>query len=327
MTSHVDPARGTLPAVATLGEGLIRLFPGEGYTLEQSHVWRVSVGGAEANVAIALARLGVEAYWVSRLPRNPLGYKIASTLRAAGVDVTRVVWTSDGRVGTYLTETGITPEDLRIWYDRGGSTFASLRPDEISWDFLGRCGLIHFTGITPALGEAPCAAVEAAVANATARGLQVSLDVNYRSRLWPPEEARETLTRLFEGKVHLVICSRRDAKVLFGLDDDERAARWLRDRMGAAAVVVTRGAQGALAWDGRSLVQQQAYAGRIVDRIGRGDAFAAGVILGFLAHDMGLGLRRGSALAAIAQARWGDPLFASPEELEGLLAAGPGDRR
>lgn len=317
-----------LPAsVVTLGEALIRLFPGEGRTLEQSDAWHVSVAGAEANVAIVLARLGVRASWISKLPRTPLGLKVASTLLAAGVDLSQVVWTDTGRVGIYLTETGITPEDLRVWYDRAGSTFTTLEPGEIRWDILDGYALMHLTGITPALGDGPLATLQAALENALARGVRVSLDVNYRSRLWTPERARRTLLELFRGRVKLIICSRKDACEVFGLEGDQRAVRWLRDEMGADVAVLTRGADGALAWDGEQLIEAEAYRAQIVDRIGRGDAFAAGLIDGYLSGDLELGLRQGCALAALAQSRRGDPLFITRGELSAVLTAGPRDRR
>lgn len=323
----MEQRRDRGPSVVTLGEGLIRLYPEPGETLEGAAAWRVSVGGAEANVAVALAQLGVPAAWLSKLPRNPLGRRIVTTLRGAGVDVSTVVWTDQGRVGLYLTETGITPEDLRVWYDRGHSSFFSLTPDEIDAAVLARYTLMHLTGITPALGEGPRATVASAVEKAVAAGVKISFDVNFRSRLWTAPEARQALLRLFQGRVHLVICSSRDAREVFGCTSDDEAIRWLRENLGAEAVLLTRGAQGALGWDGRELFTAEAYSGQIVDRIGRGDAFAAGAIAGYLAGDVQRGLRQGCALAALAQARWGDPLCFFPDQLDALILNGPGDRR
>jgi len=168
---------------------------------------------------------------------------------------------------------------------------------------------------------------EIPVTQARARGLRLSLDVNYRARLWAPERAREVLTRLFAGRVDLLICSRKDAAVVFGLDGDERALRGLQETLGARVVVLTRGAEGAVVWDGQRQLAADAYRGEIVDRIGRGDAFAAGLLDGYLAGDLERGLQQGCALAAMAQARWGDPLLVTREELNALLAAGPRDRR
>lgn len=323
----MDKRKGLPAAVVTIGEALIRVFPEEGKGLEQSDSWRVSVAGAEANVAIGLARLGIRSCWVSKLPRTPLGRKVEWTLRGAGVDVSRVLWTEWGRVGIYLTETGITPEDVRVWYDRAYSTFCTIQPHELEWGFLKDFGVIHFTGITPALGEGPRATVEEALENAVSTGLMITLDVNYRSHLWPPDEARETLQRLFRGRVNLIICSRKDAREVFGLEGDDRALRWLRDEMQADVVVLTRGTEGAVAWDGREFVEAGAYHVRILDRIGRGDALAVGVIDGFLSGDLERGVRQGCALAALAQVRWGDPVWTSREELESLLTHGPLDRR
>lgn len=320
---------GGSPSVVTLGEALVRLFPPEGQTLEQADIWRVSIAGAEANVAVALARLGVRVAWISKLPRTPLGRKVASTLQGAGVDIRHVVWTETGRLGIYLTEAGLTPDDLRVWYDRAGSTFSTIRPDEVDWKALTGSTLMHFTGITPALGNGPRATVEAALDRAGISGLLVSLDVNYRSQLWPPDEARQTLLELFRGRVNLLICSRKDARVVFEVEveDDELAVRQLHEEMGADASVLTLGAQGAVAWDGAHLIRVAAYPGRVVDRIGRGDAFAAGVIDGYLAGSLRLGIEEGCALAGLAQARWGDPLWVTREQLSDLLRLGPHDAR
>ncbi|NLG68938.1 MAG: sugar kinase [Firmicutes bacterium] len=323
----MKPTGISATGVVTLGEALIRLYPPHGWTLEQAAAWHVSVAGAEVNVAIALARVGQRACWVSRLPRNPLGRRVAGELAAAGVDVSRVVWADEGRVGLYFTQTGITPEDMQVWYDRGHSCFANLEPESIRWEGLETFELMHFTGITPALGDGPRRTVGEAVAQARARGLRVSLDGNYRARLWTPERARKVLTELFGGRVDLLICSRKDASVIFGLDGDEQALRGLQEAMGAQVVVLTRGVEGAMAWDGKQMLFAGAYRGEIVDRIGRGDAFAAGLLDGYLAGDLERGLRQGCALAAMAQARWGDPLLTSREDLTALLASGPTDRR
>lgn len=314
-------------AVVTLGEALIRLFADDGRSLEQSDTWNVSVGGAEANVAVVLAQLGMRVCWLSKLPQTPLGRKIVRALQAAGVDVSHVLWTDHGRVGIYLTEQGITPEDLLVWYDRANSTFTSLTPDEIQWDFLDGFALMHLTGITPALGDGPLWTVRNALEQATARGLRISLDVNYRAQLWSPEEARRALLDLFRGRVSLVICSRKDARRVFKLDRDELALRWLQEEFGADTVVLTRGAESPLAWDGQQLLSAETYSGKIIDRIGRGDAFAAGVINGYLLGDLELGLRQGCALAAMAQARRCDQLIIRPGEVDDLMSIGPRERR
>lgn len=314
--------------VATLGEALIRLFPDDGSCLEQTDRWNVSVGGAEANVAVALAQLGVRARWISKLPNNPVGRKVVRVLRSAGVDVDYVLWTEYGRVGIYFTERGITQEDLTVWYDRSGSTFTTINAKEIEWAFLDSVSLVHLTGITPALGQGPLGTVETLLENATTRGLRVSLDVNYRAQLWGPEQAREVILDLFRGKVDLVICSSKDARTVFGIDGDgESAVRQLQEEFGAEVAVLTRGAKSPLAWDGRRILTADPYTSQALDRIGRGDAFVAGVINGFLVGDLDLGLRQGCVLAAMAQARRGDHLIFYQGEVYDLMNNGPHERR
>ena len=156
-----------MPDVVTIGETMLRLSALPGVPLEQAPQLDVHVAGAESNVAIALCRLGTTAGWISRLVDTPLGRRIVNELRGHGVDVSRVLWAPDGRIGIYFLEQGIPPRQHRIIYDRAQSAMALLDPKEVDWGFVRSARLVHLTGITPALSAGCRAATVQAIAEAS----------------------------------------------------------------------------------------------------------------------------------------------------------------
>ncbi len=312
--------------VVGIGEAMLRLSPPRGETLEAAAVFEVRAAGAEANVAVALARLGFRAGWVSRLAEGPLGRRIAAELRRHGVDLSAVVWVSQGRTGLYFLEPGVPPRAAAVHYDRAGSAASALAPDDVDWTYVRGARWIHLTGITPALGPSCAATVARAVQEARAGGVRVAFDVNYRRRLWPPDRARAVLEPLLAG-ADLLLCASDDAREVFALDGPPgRQADALRARTGAGAVVVTAGPDGAYLVAGDTgVVHQPAIPGEELDRIGRGDAFAAGVLWGALEGDLRAGLRYGAALAALAQTYYGDVAWSTRADVLHLLA-GQGQR-
>jgi len=305
--------------VVTLGEAMLRLSPPGRSSLEQSDLWEVYVGGAEANFAVALARLGMHVQWISKVPRNPLGKTVVGKIRQHGVDVSRVVWTDEGRVGIFFAEPGPLAESWTILYDRRGSAMSLLNPNEVDWGSVRNARLVHLTGITPALSEGCLRVVERAISEAKAGGALISFDTNYRAKLWSKEEASRTLSRLLSG-VDLLIASLRDIQALFaGGEDGEGEARQLYARFKPRVVVVTLAEKGALAYDGERICRKEAYPTQVVDRIGRGDAFDAGFVYGYLTGGIEKGLTCGNALAALAQTRPGDLSWFSEEDLQALL--------
>ncbi|MDR7483586.1 MAG: sugar kinase [Armatimonadota bacterium] len=316
------PAKNTCAMldVVGIGEAMLRLSPPRGETLEAAAAFEVRAAGAEANVAVALARMGFRTGWISRLADGPLGRRIAAELRRHGVDLAAVVWTPQARTGLYFLEPGVPPRAAAVHYDRAGSAASALGPDDVDWTYVRRARWIHLTGITPAL-SASCAATTArAIQEARAAGVHVAFDVNYRRRLWSAARARAALDPLLAG-ADLVICASDDAREVFALDGPAGAqAAALRARTGAGAAVVTAGRDGAyLARDG-SVVHEPAIPGEELDRIGRGDAFAAGVLWGALEEDLGAGLRYGAALAALAQTYYGDIAWSTRADVLHLLA-------
>jgi 2-dehydro-3-deoxygluconokinase len=306
--------------VVGIGEAMLRLSPPRGETLESAAAFEVRTAGAEANVAVALARMGFRAGWVSRLAEGPLGRRIAAELRRHGVDLTAVVWTPRGRTGLYFLEPGVPPRPAVVHYDREGSAASALGPDDVDWAYVRGARWVHLTGITPALGPSCEATVARAIQEARAAGVRVAFDVNYRRRLWPPAHARAVLEPLLAG-LDLVICASDDAREVFDLDGPAgRQAGALQARVRAGAAVVTAGRDGAYLAAGDGVVHEPAIAGEELDRIGRGDAFTAGVLWGALEGDLRSGLRYGTALAALAQTYYGDVAWSTRADVLHLLA-------
>src|SRR3954454_7288777 len=183
--------------VITFGEAMIRLSPPNFRRLEQARSLDVQVGGAELNTAVALARLGRQTAWVSRLTDNPLGRLIANQAREAGVSTEHVVWTRDERVGLYFLEFGAAPRASSVLYDRKGAAIAGIKPGMVPWDrvFAG-ARWFHVTGITPALSASAAAVTREAMQAAKAAGVSTSVDLNYRVKLWTGAEAGKCMGEL-----------------------------------------------------------------------------------------------------------------------------------
>ena len=309
--------------VTTVGEMMLRLSVPSGVRLETATQLDLHPAGAEANLASLLARLGRRARWVGGLPANPLGRFAAGHLRAAGVDVGAVVWDSGptARMGAYYVEFGAPPRGIQVVYDRANSSAARLGPADVNWDALLDTRLLHLTGITAALSPAGRALVEDAVRRARAAGVPVSFDINYRAKLWSTAEARAALEPLVQG-VDLLFCGLADAGRIFGCAGaPAEMAQGLLDRTGARHVIMSNGENGAHLWDGRQWRHRPARPTTILDRLGAGDALAAGVIDGWLAGDLPRGLSQGVTLAALALSQKGDMVVTTREELEALMEA------
>jgi len=202
--------------VVTFGEGLLRLTPPSAGRLEGARSLEVWPGGAELNVAIGLARLGTPAAWVSVLPRTALGRTLAAHARAQGVDTSHVLWREEGRVGLYFAEVSASPRTSSVLYDRAGSAFSTLEPDELDWPtILAGSRAFHVTGITPALCQGAAKATADALVTARAAGCHTSYDVNLRRHLVEPEHARVQLESVAHS-LDTVFCSLSDADLLWG---------------------------------------------------------------------------------------------------------------
>lgn len=315
--------------LTALGEVMLRHSVPSGERLDTAARLDIRPAGAEANVAVALSQLDRCCGWVGALPDHALGRLVLRHLRAARVNVDGVIQCAEGRLGTYYIEFAVPPRPVQVIYDRAHSCTASLSPEQIDWGYLLDTRLLHITGITPALSESCLRVADEAVRRARDAGVPVSVDVNYRARLWTANHAKAALTPLVES-ADLLFCSRQDANRVFGISGDpEHVVRKLAEKSRAAAVIVTLGKDGAVAWDGEHIHHAPAVPVRILDRLGAGDALAAGVIHGWLDHDVGRGLQYGVAMAAMALSQHGDFLVTSRAELLSLVdrAGKPGVQR
>lgn len=285
------------PRVVTFGELLLRLSPPLHERLFQSAEFRTGFGGAEANVAVGLAHLGVRADYVTRLPDNPIGDAALRALRAEGVGNEWVV-RGDGRMGIYFVEPGADIRSARVVYDRAGSAFSRVERGTVDWPAaLAGAAWFHGSGITPALGDGPADALAAAIAAARSHEARVSFDLNYRPALWQGgngrRDPRPLIEPLIKG-VDLLIGNRDAVREMLGVNSAESLERRLADLFGLRRVALTRREVRSASEHGWSatlydaatgtLATSHRYQVQVVDRVGGGDSFAAALIAALLAE-------------------------------------------
>jgi len=320
--------------LVTLGEAMIRLTPPDHERLEQASELKVHVGGSELNVAVAAARLGVGVRFVTRLTRNPLGRMVENRAREHGIDTSHVVWTDEDRVGTYYLECGASPRANSVVYDRRDSAISRLRVGEVDWDAaLSGARAFHVSGITPALSKTAAEATLDAVERASQAGVLVSVDLNYRARLWSRDDARAVMTRIMRS-ADVLITTEEDTERVFGIESEsyEEVAMQLAQEFDLRFVAITlrenpsvwRNSWTAIVYEaGDSRVHRAPVLDiEVVDRVGSGDAFAGGFLYGLLSEDAARGVRYGVGLSAIKQTHPGDIVYATKEEVDRVLEGG-----
>ena len=314
-------AKPTQFDITTFGEVMLRLSVPAGVRMETMQMLNAAPGGAESNISSLLSRLGYRTAYITRMPDNPLGRFIANQMRAAGVDLKKTIWTRDGRLGTYFVEFTVPPRPIQVVYDRADSSFSRVQSSEIDWDYLLDTRLLHVTGITPALSPQCLETTQEAIQRARKAGTPISFDVNYRGKLWSYEQAAEALQPLILG-CELLFCKLTDAEKLFGLHGEpEFILRQLVNLVKPSIAVLTMGERGVLGWMKGHLLYENAVPTTIIDRLGAGDALAAGVIRGWLDGNIRKGLRYGVILAALALSQYTDMVITTPAELEQLAQA------
>ncbi len=308
----------------TLGETLLRLSPPGQQRLDQARLFELGVGGSELNVACVLARLGRRAAWVSRLPEGPLGRIVDGEARRHGVDTQFVRWIPDARLGLMFFEPGPAPRNARVIYDRKNSAASELGFEDAPWEALiAASARVHLSGITPALGPS-CRALVGHVAQlAATAGKQVSYDLNYRATLQTAAEARAMLAAV-APHLELFVVAERDARAVLGFAEEaERLAEAIAARYAVPLVALTRppGVEpGDLLWARGTIRYAPRYPVEVVDRIGAGDSFVAGLIHGLIEGDLDLAVRLAAYAAAICLATPGDINYFAPEDLAAFHA-------
>jgi 2-dehydro-3-deoxygluconokinase len=312
----------------TLGETLLRLSPPGMQRLEQARALEVGIGGSELNVACLLARLGRRAIWVSRLAEGPLGRIVDGEARRHGVDTSHVRWVANARQGLMFFEPGPAPRNARVIYDRRDSAAAGMAIDDCDWPGLvAASARVHLSGITPALSAA-CRDLVVAVAGLAGRlGKKLSYDLNYRSTLTTPEEARAVLEAI-TPHLDLLVLAERDAQQVLGFGESgEALATAIAARYAVPLVALTRppaADTGDLLLAHGRLLAAPRYPVEIVDRIGAGDSFVAGLIHGLIAGDEEQAIRLAAYAAAIGLATPGDINYFAAEDLAAFAAGSAG---
>jgi 2-dehydro-3-deoxygluconokinase len=328
--------------VVTFGEIMLRLSPPGFERFFQSPVLSATFGGGEANVAASLARFGLDSFYVTCLPKHDIGEAAVRALRAEGVKTDFVVRGGE-RVGIYFAEAGASQRASNVIYDRAHSATSELEPGAIDWARVFKnADWFHVTGITPALGERAAACTREAVEAAKRAGARVSVDLNFRKKLWSEARAQEVMRPLM-GHVDLVVANEEDIQSVLALDVPDtdvtagqlnlegynRVAERLSRELGPPMVAITlresvsasdNGWSAAL-WDHvhQQFFHSQRYNVRIVDRIGGGDSFAAGLIYGLLTgRDPEAALRFAVAASALKQTIPGDFNRVSVAEVDRL---------
>ncbi|HXO01476.1 MAG TPA: sugar kinase [Stellaceae bacterium] len=311
----------------TLGETLVRLSPPGMQRLDQARLFEIGVGGSELNVACLLARLGRRAAWVSRLPEGPLGRIVDGEARRHGVDMSHVRWI-EARQGLMFFEAGPAPRNARVIYDRKNSAASGMALEDADWSGLvAASARVHLSGITPALSASCRAVVFEVAALAGSAGKPLSYDLNYRSTLTTPKEAEAVLATV-APHLNLFVVAERDAQHVLGFAQaGERLAEAIAGRYGVKLVALTRGPDagtGDIFLAHGTIRYAPRYPVELVDRIGAGDSFVAGLIHGLLDDDPDRAIRLAAYAGAIALATPGDINYFGAEDLAAFDADATG---
>jgi 2-dehydro-3-deoxygluconokinase len=281
------------------------LYPPDPVTIDDSASLLWDIGGAEANLSIALARLGHSARFISRVGDDPFGRRVRAVLDAEGVDTSALQVDSGAPTGVFFRE-WLPDGARRVFYYRAGSAASRLAPADLTPELFAGAKIVHLTGITPALSASCAAACLQALELAKAAGALVSFDPNYRPRLWPPETARAALLPLMR-QTDILLMGHEDARAALGVEDEE-AMLEAGAALGPPIVVLKRAERGAVALaEGRRVEVPAAPITHMLDPVGAGDGFDAGFLAGHLrGWHLEESLALGAKVGAAAVERLGD---------------------
>ena len=334
--------------IVTLGEIMLRLSPQGNDRFVQSESFRIIPGGGEANVAVSLANYGHEAYFVSKLPEHEIGQIALNALRRYGVD-TRYVARGGDRVGLYYAETGASMRPSKVIYDRAHSSIAEAEAEDFDFDEIMKGkDWFHWSGITPAISDKAARLTKLACEAAKKNGVRVSVDLNFRKKLWTSEKAISVMRPLMQY-VDVCIGNEEDAELCLGFKPDadveggqtdargyEGIFRQMKEEFGFKYVVstlresfsATHNGWKALIYDGEEFYQSRRYElNPIIDRVGGGDSFSGGLIHGLLTKPtQGEALEFAVAASALKHTVNGDFNLVSAAEVESLAGGSANGR-
>jgi len=336
--------------VVTFGEIMLRLNPPSFQRFVQANSFDLSYGGAEASVAISLANYGIQAAFVTCLPPNEIGQAAMNYVRRFGVDTSHVIWNGE-RIGIYFLEVGANQRPSKVIYDRGHSAISEIQIGVMPWEeIFSEAKWFHFTGITPALSHSAADVCLEAVKIARKRGLTVSCDMNYRSKLWKYGKTAEEVMSELIRYVDIAIGNEEDCEKVFGIKGADvgvaqevsadryfEVARKLIERFPnlkkicttlRGSVSATHNTWTALLYDGRKFYTTTKYdITDIVDRVGGGDSFTGGLIYCLLRGKSDQeALDFAAAASALKHSILFDANLVSVEEVEGLVKQGGAGR-
>ncbi len=333
--------------LVTFGEIMLRLTPPDNKRFVQADSFNVIYGGGEANVAVSAANYGLNSYFVTKLPKNPIGRSALNEVRRYGVNTNYIARGGD-RLGIYYCESGASQRGSNVIYDRAHSAIAEADFNDFNWDeIFDDTDWFHVTGITPALSPRMSEITIEAVKKAQELGVKVSCDLNYRAKLWTQKEARKVMTKVMQY-VDVCIANEEDAEMTFGIksgsdvDSGEINIEGYRDvaqqlidkfdlEMVGSHLRISHNASLndwiVVLYDGEKFVQSKEYNIHIVDRVGGGDSFAGALIYAQLTDkSLQETVEFGAAASALKQSIPGDFNHMSVEEVE-AIASGPASGR
>lgn len=326
--------------IVTLGEIMLRLSPAGNKRFIQADSFNAVYGGGEANVAVSLANYGHQALFVSKLPCNEIGQSAENALRQYGVD-TSFIARGGQRLGIYFAETGSAMRPSKVVYDRAHSAIAEALPDDFQFDDIMKgADWFHWTGITPAISDRAAELVRLACEAAKRHGVTVSCDLNFRKKLWTPEKAQSIMRPLMQY-VDVCIGNEEDAELSLGFRPDADVNHGKTNAEGYKAIFKEMAATfgfrtvattlresysashngwKAMIYDGQEFYESRHYdINPIVDRVGGGDAFAAGLIHGLLTKEtQAEALEFAVAASALKHTIEGDVNLVGIDEVEAL---------
>lgn len=322
--------------VVTFGEIMLRLSTPNFSRFIQARQFDATYGGGEANVALSLAHLGIPSAHVTRFPDNDMGQAATALFKTYGVDMSHTVYGGD-RLGIYYLEVGASVRPSKVVYDRAGSSFATISPGMIDWrSALQDAGWFHFTGITPAISQGAADACLEGIEVARSMGLTVSGDLNYRKNLWKyGKTAAEVMPDLAKG-CDIVFASKGDMEEILGYEMPAENDKWVAAAEALTAlcpnikkvvntkrqsVSANHNTLSAMLYEGGEVYKTGTLEiNPIIDRIGGGDAFAAGYIYGELVYqDAKKALEFGLAAGVIKHSIEGDANLATVAEIEAIM--------
>lgn len=327
--------------VITMGEIMLRLSTPHFERFVQSNSFDVIYGGGEANVAVSLANYGFDAHFVTKLPKHEIGQAAVNELRRFGVCTDYIARGGD-RVGIYFTETGASMRPSKVIYDRANSAIAEANISDFDFDEIFKdAKWFHFSGITPAISKKAAELTKAALIKAKEHGVTVSVDLNYRKKLWTPKEAQSVMKDLMQY-VDVCIGNEEDASLCLGFTPKgldvtsgkldvsayNEIFKQMMEEFGFKYVVsslresysASDNGWSACIYDGKEFYHSRKYDVRIVDRVGGGDSFAAGIICGLLdGKTSSDSLEFAVAASALKHTIKGDFNHMSKEEVETLV--------